>query len=267
MKRRLHSLSLIPIAIFSIAISSCAVSDPRRMDPGVDSSSDVSDAPPPAGMVLIPAGEFQVGDNAVYHPRNDEIPVHTVYVDAFYMDKYEVTHAEYKRFIDANPTWRKDRIDPKFHDGDYLRSWSGNHYPVGTANSPVTNVSWYAAMAYAAWAGKRLPTEAEWEKAARRDGMHEMGSYLWGEWCLDAYNSDFYVHSPHRNPLAGGRSIKWLLENYTAVKSDRVLRGGGWLHDSGNIRMSYRNCTVPTNANHDIGFRCARSVTDAYHQN
>lgn len=263
MKRRLHPLSLILIAIFPIAISSCAVSDPRRMDPGVDSSWDVS--PPPAGMVLIPAGEFQMGANSVY-PRNDEIPVHTVYVDAFYMDKYEVTNAEYKRFIAANPRWRKDRIDPKFHDGDYLRSWSGNHFPAGRANRPVTNVSWYAAMAYSAWAGKRLPTEAEWEKAAR-GGMHYMGGYLWGGWCLDAYNSDFYGHSPHRNPLAGGRSIKWLLENYTAVKSDRVLRGGGWLHDAGNIRMSYRDSAVPARANHDIGFRCARSVTDGYSRN
>ena len=264
MKRRLHPLSLIPIAIFSIAISSCAVSDPRRMDPGVDISSEVP-AALPAGMVLIRAGEFQMGDNSVYHPRNDEIPVHTVSVDAFYMDQYEVTHAEYKRFIDANPTWRKDRIDPKFHDGGYLRSWRGNHYPAGTANSPVTHVSWYAAMAYAAWAGKRLPTEAEWEKAAR-GALPEMGGYLWGEWCLDAYKSDFYAHSPHRNPLAGGRSIKWLLENYTAVKSDRVLRGGGWLHDGGNIRLSYRDSAASTRANDEVGFRCARSVTDADHQ-
>ena len=77
-------------------------------------------------MVLIPAGEFQMGSN---DGADDEKPVHTVYVDAFYMDKYEVTHAQYKRFIDANPKWRKDSIADRFHDGNYLRRWSGNDYP------------------------------------------------------------------------------------------------------------------------------------------
>lgn len=263
MKRRLHPLSLIRIAIFLIAISSCAVSDPRRMDPGVDSSWDVSPASPPVGMVLIPAGEFEMGSN---DDDDDEKPRHSVYLDAFYIDRHEVMNAEYKRFIQANPAWRKDRIDPTFHDGDYLRAWSGNNYPAGTANSPVTNVSWHAAMAYSAWAGKRLPTEAEWEKAAR-DGMHDMEGYLWGEWCLDAYKNDFYVHSPHRNPLAGSTSINWLFENYTVVKSDRVLRGGGWLHNTENIRVSYRDSATSTHTSHDIGFRCAKSVTHEYNQN
>ena len=65
------------------------------------------------------------------HDDDDEKPRHSVYVDAFYMDKHEVTNAQYKRFIDANPTWRKNRIDPKFHDGNYLNLWSGNNYPQG----------------------------------------------------------------------------------------------------------------------------------------
>ena len=118
------------------------------------------------GMVLIPAGDFRMGSNttAAY---SDEKPVHTVYINAFYIDKYEVTNEEYKRFIDANPWWRKDRILGKYHDGDYLKHWIGNRYPYGKGNYPVTWVSWYAAMAYAQWKGKRLPTEAEWEKAAR----------------------------------------------------------------------------------------------------
>ena len=116
--------------------------------------------------MLIPAGVFQMGSNAPA-ADNDEQPVHTVYVNAFFMDKYEVTNLDYKKFVLANPRWRKNRIDSAFHSGGYLRGWNGNDYPSGEANHPVVYVDWYAAVAYAQWAGKRLPTEAEWEYAAR----------------------------------------------------------------------------------------------------
>ena len=126
-----------------------------------------------ADMVLIPAGEFQVGK-------------HTVHVDDFYMDKYEVTNAQYKRFVDANPRWQKGRIERRFtehyygyDEPSYLTEWEGNNYPKGRGNYPVTSVSWYAAMAYAEWADKRLPTEAEWQKAAQG---HLVGkTYPWGD--------------------------------------------------------------------------------------
>ena len=133
---------------------------------------------PPEGMVLIPAGEFEMGSNDP-EAGNDEQPVHTVSIDAFYMDKYEVTNAQYKKFVDANPQWGKDRIDEEFHVGYYLQDWNGNNYPAGTANHPVTHVSWYAAMAYAGWVGKRLPTEAEWEYAARGGLVGK--KYPWGD--------------------------------------------------------------------------------------
>ena len=126
-------------------------------------------------MVHIPAGRFEMGgsDEA---SRGDERPVRTVYVDAFYMDTTEVTNAEFKAFVDANPAWQKDRIAARFAldtefllpwKTDYLQHWKGNTYPKGSGNAPVEFVNWYAAMAYAEWVGKRLPTEAEWEYAAR----------------------------------------------------------------------------------------------------
>ena len=81
-----------------------------------------------APMVLIPAGEFQMGSNVenIYKKHSSEKPIHPVYVDAFYMDEYEVTNALYKKFVDANPRWGKDQIEGRYHDGGYLKDWSGN---------------------------------------------------------------------------------------------------------------------------------------------
>ena len=244
-------IGLMNLPLFSL--SGCHTFGTRQEATG----DDLRTSP---GMVLIPAGVFELKSH-----EDDEFKTrHFVYMNAFYMDKREVTNAQYKRFIDANPTWRKDRIAPKYHDGGYLKMWRDNTYPRGRGDRAVENVSWYAAMAYAAWVGKRLPTEVEWEKAADEGGMYYLGIDLW-EWCLDEYESDFYVHSPNRNPLAGGKRLKWVLDNATEVTSDRVLRGGGWLSNREYIGGA-RESAAPTRTFFDIGFRCVWSPTDAYRQ-
>ena len=251
---------------------------------------------PPVDMVFIPAGEFQMGsdDEDAYA---DEQPVHTVYVDAFYMDIYEVTNAQFKAFVDANPRWQKDNIEDRFHDGDYLNDWNGNTYPSGKADHPVTEVSWYAAMAYAEWAGKRLPTEAEWEYAARGGlagkkypwgdtisrigyaiyylrsgtrsvgehaangyGLYDMAGNVW-EWCLDAYDADFYAAShDSRNPISGAVTLQEILDNFASVwtTSSRVLRGGSWTNSATSLRVAFRGGQSPADPDTNIGFRCVR---------
>ncbi len=181
-----------------------------------------------AEMMLIPAGEFLVGSEGA-DARDDEKPVHSVYLDAFYMDKNLVTNAQYKKFIDENPMWSKVGIEKNASQRFYLEHWSGNTYPNKKADHPVIWVTWFAAMAYAEWAEKRLPTEAEWEKAARgglvgqkypwgnsidpnkanfgknvRDttpvgsypangyGLYDMAGNVY-EWCLDGYNANIYT--------------------------------------------------------------------------
>lgn len=244
-----------------------------------------------AEMVKIPAGEFQMGSKELRYAT----PIHTVYLDEFYIDPYEVTNAQFKAFIDENPEWSKENIPSEYHNGNYLQLWNGNDYPNGKPNHPVVYVSWYAAMAYAKWKGKRLPTEAEWEKAARggvageryvwgdsrapskanygyygRDtspvgsylpngyGLHDMGGNVW-EHCLDAFDENFYKNSPKKNPIAGVPDIEALMENFTSVQTEHVSRGGSW-NTSGPAHVASRGSDTPINTNSWLGFRCARSV-------
>ena len=257
----------------------------------------------PEGMVLIPAGSFEMGSEDE-EAGFDEQPVHTVHLDAFYMDKHEVTHAQFKAFVDANPQWGKDNIERRFRDGGYLLLWDGNDVPAWLAELPVNNMSWYAAMAYAEWAGKRLPTEAEWEYAARGGlagkkypwgdaeptpadanydrnvsdggrltphgqypangyGLYDMAGNAY-EWCLDAYDADFYaVSDDSRNPIAGGETIQWLRENFTTLPTDslRVVRGGSSYSPARFVRVAKRDNNKPASPYTVTGFRCVKDVT------
>ena len=248
-------------------------------------------APPPEGMVLIPAGEFDMGSNDP-EAENDEQPVRRVYVDAFYMDETEVTNVQFKEFLRENPRWQKGRVNSP----NYLALWEGINYRNGQGNHPVSWVDWHAAMAYAEWAGKRLPTEAEWEYAARgglngkkypngntitaRDGnfgrnvddttpvgkypangygLYDMAGNAW-EWCLDEYDAEFYFTFPRngvaRNPLSGANSVEWILNNYTNIESLHPMRGGGWNSNAKFVRVAFRRGKFG-----NYGFRCVKDVT------
>lgn len=229
------------------------------------------------GMVLayVPAGEFTMGSE----DGDDERPVHQVYLDAFWIDQTEVTNEKYLSCVEENQCNLPDKTNSATRL-DYFYSLEFN-------NHPVIFVSWNDADDYCKWAGRRLPTEAEWEKAARgtdgniypwgnvdpKDsllnykgnysdttevgrypdgasvyGVFDMAGNVW-EWVNDIYDPKYYQTSPARNP-SGPESGDY-----------RVLRGGSW--DPGNtiVKSTYRYSFFPKITNGIFGFRCALDAT------
>jgi formylglycine-generating enzyme required for sulfatase activity len=223
-------------------------------------------------MVLVPAGDFTMGSD---RGLADEQPVHVVNLDTFYIDKYEITNKLYKDCVDAgecSPPWQ-----------NYFFAESPNRIYFGNPqfdNYPVVYVDWNMARAYCQWRGARLPSEAEWEKAARgedgrtyswgndldcqkanyqncvnrtsevgifEDGKSPYGAYdmtgnVW-EWVADWYSQNYYSNSPKNDPVG------------PITGQSRVLRGGAWPRF--DVSAFHRSNFGPDYNTFDIGFRCA----------
>lgn len=213
--------------------------------------------------ILIPAGDFLMG---VINGK--ENPVHSVYVDAFYIDALEVTNENYREFVEAT-----GHEPPRY--------WQDPKY--NADKQPVVGVTYEDATAFCQWKGKRLPTEAEWERAARgphsrlfpwgdrfdaqrantREGKHRqplpVGSYPKGvsaegvfdmsgnvwEWCHDWFEKEYYAVAASKNPTGPDSGKK------------RVIRGGGWT--APHTDMADRRGEKPDKTYPSLGFRCART--------
>src|SRR5262245_38201881 len=230
-------------------------------------------------MVWVTEGDAQLGSPSTENEREADEDLHTVRVaTGCWLDSTEVTNRAFRQFLLANTQWQKGRIAPSAHDGGYLRSWSGVDFPPGEADRPVVGVSWFAAAAYSAWAGKRLPTEAEWEYAARA-GTTTV--YWWGD-TFDAGRANVKSElqdagaSSTRNPwgLADmlGNAWEWtssLYEPYPYRPNDgrenpngvgrRTVRGGSAVNAERFLRAAKRHKLDPRTTNEMVGFRCARS--------
>jgi formylglycine-generating enzyme required for sulfatase activity len=229
-------------------------------------------------MALVPEGDFWMGRVHFFlvdavgwfeRDRQDDFPAHRVFLDAFFIDKYEVTNQQYGRFLAAK-------------GGRTPWHWPAGKIPQGEEKLPVFNVDWYEATAYCGWAGKHLPTESEWEKAARGGldrkkfawgdamgsetsanfrskravevgkyapngfGLYDMAGNVW-EWTNDWYERNYYSVSPLKNPRGPDKGVY------------KVFRGGGWNDaDERNLMPSFRNYTDPLERSITIGFRCAK---------
>ena len=224
----------------------------------------------PPGMVYVPEGYFQMGQSS--NEAEDQKPMHFVYTSAYFIDKHEVSNAEYKKFLEAT-----GHVNPRY--------WEDERFNL--PNQPVVGVSWFDAMAYSRWKGRRLPTEAEWEKAARGNddrlypwgekwtkgkklyfvnvfGMEDryeftapvnyyatgaspfgalnMAGNVW-EWCLDWYDKDYYRISPELDPEG------------PEAKQMKVLRGGSWVNDIDGVQVTQRTRNLPEMQNNIYGFR------------
>jgi formylglycine-generating enzyme required for sulfatase activity len=227
--------------------------------------------PPQSEMVLIPEGEFFMGrSKGVVIPN--EKPQYKASLPAFYIDVNEVTNAEYKLFCDS--TGRPYPVNP---------SWDSNYF-LGKPNYPALNVSWDDANAYAKWVGKRLPTEEEWEKAARgSDGR----SWPWGEEFqpglanLEGKEDGFEFAAPVGSFRAGisiygindltGNIWEWTSSQFKPHpgstdqderynKNFRVIKGGGYQAPVKNLRsVAFRFPSEPSKTYEATGFRCAKS--------
>ncbi len=224
-------------------------------------------------FVRIPAGEFLMGSDRRKDPKaqDDELPQHKAFLDEYLIALVPVTNRQYKAFVDTTG----HRIP---------NHWKGGKVPDGKENHPVVYVSWDDALKFCAWAGLHLPTEQQWEKAARRHGG---GTYPWGntppdknlcnfannvgdttavgvypkgaspygvldmagnvlEWVADWYQKDYYSTAPSKN-LTGPAAGKY-----------RILRGGSWGNPGHMVRAAYRDTNPPEYWNLLSGFRCVR---------
>jgi formylglycine-generating enzyme required for sulfatase activity len=231
------------------------------------------------GMVFVPGGEFLRGrshplpdDNLQWFPTllKDDQPARRIDISPFYLDEHEVTNAQYAAFVKAT------RHRPPYN-------WPNGRVPADKENLPVVDVSWDDAVAYARWSGKRLPTEAEWERACR--GLAEKIKYPWGdrepaeqdarynvldgtgpvcrfpkngfalcdmagnvwEWTADWYAKDYYARAPERDPRGPETGLY------------RVIRGGSWADLPKFLTCAYRSWARPAERSPNIGFRCAKS--------
>jgi formylglycine-generating enzyme required for sulfatase activity len=246
---------------------------------------------PKDGMVMIsiPAGEFTMGSSRAEDPQalDEEIPQHTVYLNEYWMDKTEVSNAQYALCVADGACTRP---------ANNVSSTRGSYYDDSQfADYPVIYVSWSQAAAYCAWAGRRLPTEAEWEKAARGTDAR---IYPWGnifdgtlvnycdincrtDWRDPLFDDGYIETSPVGEYTAGasaygildlaGNAYEWVADWFAPYSRDhqmnpagpdsgqeRIMRGGAWGDDRAHVRTTIRSHLNGESWMDFIGFRCAQ---------
>jgi eukaryotic-like serine/threonine-protein kinase len=259
------SILVLAVGMASYFVYFILSNDTTTQPAAVNKTPDPAAEAPP-GMIYIKGGSFKMGRNL---GEKYDGPEHEVEVGSFYIDKTEVTNEDYKKFVDA-----AGYIPP--------RDWKNGSYPAGDALKPVTGVDWTDAAAYAKWAGKRLPTEVEWEYSARgTDGR----SYPWGNEWQDgaAVSKEMSIDGPRQvGSLTAGASAfgaldmagnvwEWTADTFSPypgykqsiesrLRGLKIIRGGSFKSDKRLLTSYLRNMVEPGFRDVALGFRCAKSA-------
>ena len=301
MVRRTQNMVLVMIPVLFLILGAPSFVQVDTAEEPINAVSGFLD------MVEIPAGRFKMGmsfkqvgqilkmcakvdKNCTLWWFKDEMPHHKVYVNKYWIDIYEVTNQKYLEFVKA--TGHRPALDNTCETKACWQGnlWKGKGFPDKIRNQPVTQVNWYDADAYCKWRGKRLPTEAEWEKAARGPSgniypwgnspppgkatyrrkwrgmstMTNVGSYSSGvsvygvhdmagnvwEWVADWYDRNYYKKKISSNPK-GPKDGKF-----------KVVRGGSWVNYADTLHSAFRRWSRPKVLFNDTGFRCAKDPID-----
>src|SRR5215213_1028335 len=261
------------VALLALTILIIAVSTGGNRQPAGKESLEqpkTTSRPTYPGMAYVPGGEFTMGSDT---GDEYERPAHSVRVRAFYIDVNEVTCEDYLKFVTA----KSHRLPP---------NWTKGSHPPGTGKQPVTGVDWFDATAYAEWAGKRLPTEEEWEFAARGTGGSR---YPWGnDWRPNAANAgDSSVDRlidvgsyPQGTTATGlmdliGNAWEWTTSDVVAYPGGRfsslppddtkIIRGGSWHQSKEQATTTYRGFLLKSGGKDysATGFRCVKDADSA----
>ncbi len=242
--------------------------------------AEVSNDGAPVGMVMVEGGVY----TPLYATGSDEDYTE---VETFYLDEVPVTNADYLEFVQENELWRRSNVPGIFADARYLRHWNGDlDFDEELANSPVVNVSWFAAQAYAEWKGKRLPTTSEWEFAASASETSRNGkedeAYLRRivDWYSRPSSSTSEVRSVYKNVYGAwdlhGLVWEWVDDyNESLVSGDsrdnvdmdlKLFCGSGAVDAtdatdySGFIRFAFRSGLEGSYTVSSLGFRLAKDI-------
>jgi len=245
-------------------------------------------------MLLIPEGEFTMG---TYYGDMNEAPVHAVFVDSFYIDKYEVTNQKFLSFLTAVGGHQDERgndlvdirdIQSPFRYVNYRFELKSTRRRLDLEFHPVTEVTWHGARGYCRWAGFRLPTEAEWEKAARGSDarLYPWGKVFSSKKANSRQGARIHIATARVGHYPGGVSPfgvhdmsgnvqEWVADRYAKRYYDleegvnpkgpssglaRVLRGGSWRDNIKFLTTTARTAAGASASTDNIGFRCAKSL-------
>ena len=293
---RTASSSWVLALPLACGLATCLGHPPERPQDQRDSMVPIHAATFPMGINRSEIRSYQKVFN-IEHPQlfDDEVPRHSVMIGDFYLDKYLVTNDQFKRFLQANPLWQPGNIRREFDNGNYLVHWATRDARSAEPDHPVVNVNWYAATFYCRSEGKRLPTEAEWEYAAR-GGLPNV-LFPWGNAAPDETRANFGDHigtttrvdayPPNRYGLfdMAGNVWQFLYDQWAPYNAGtdrhhaerpapregvqpiplpearRVIRGGSFAGSPVNLWVEYRDSHPANGSSAHVGFRCARSVS------